>query len=407
LGDAISHAVLPGVVLGYLLSGKLAGWPILAGALAAGMLAAMLIYALQTYGRVPEDASIGATYTAFFAAGILMLSGAASHVDLDPGCVLYGQIELSTVTVVTLPGVGWEIPRALYSLAPALLATVLFVVLLWKELQIAMFDPDLATSMGYRASVIHLALVGMVAVVTVAALEAVGAILVVAMLIVPAATAHLLTDRLDRMLILAVLVGTAAAAGGAIGAMAVNTSGAGMMAVCAGAFFLLAVFFAPRHGLLSRKWQNFQLAVRIAGEDVIAALYRREEQAPTSGQPIGVSRDESLAIAGWGLAARFAVSRLTRQMHLQRDPMNRLVLTSTGRALGEQLIRGHRLWESYLAENFDLPLDHIHESAERFEHYLGPELQAELAQALNQPNVDPHGKPIPPEGSSGSRSNET
>jgi manganese/zinc/iron transport system permease protein len=396
LGDAISHAVLPGVALGFAASGKLTGWPILLGALAVGFLTAFLIQTLHSFGRVPEDASIGAVFTSLFAVGVILISVFFRHTDLDPGCVLYGQIEFAALVREPVLGLDWELPLVLRTLMPTLVATVVFVLVLWKELKICAFDPELATAMGYKANLIHYLLMGMVAVVTVAALEAVGVILVVAMLIVPAAAAHLLTDRLAWMLVWAVAIGTLAAVGGTVGAQYLNTNSAGMMAVAAGVLFLLAVFLAPRHGLVSKALHNLALSVRIAAEDVIALLYRLEEKAAGSEGADGLSRGECLQAAGRGLPALLAVPRLRHRGEIQRGADGRFRLTPQGRRLAQLLVRSHRLWETYLGEHFELPLDHLHEPASRVEHFISPGLQEELSEELHRPQRDPHGQPIPP-----------
>ncbi len=250
--------------------------------------------------------------------------------------------------------------------------------------------------MGLNATLIHYLLMAMVAIVTVAAFEAVGSILVVAMLIVPAATAHLLTDRLGWMMTLAVGIGVAAAFGGYSGAVALNTSVAGMMAVVAGGLFALAVVFAPRYGVLSRAIHTLRLSLRIAGEDVVALLYRAEERAP--GEPIRLgpvvskSRVECLRVAGGGLVGRLALLRLRLRGHVRRRPRGQIVLSDAGRRLGQSLVRSHRLWETYLSTELQLPADHLHEPAERIEHYIGPTLQEELIAELDAPEADPHGR---------------
>ncbi len=393
IGDAISHAVLPGVVLGFLVSGKVVGPPILIGAMAVGFLTAFLIQTLNRFGQVPEDAATGAVFTSMFALGVILLSVFAKKVDLDTECVLYGEIERAAFDRVPLWGLGLEVPLVLRSLVPALIAAIVFVFVLWKELKISAFDPELATSMGFNAVVIHYLLMGMVAVVTVAALESVGAILVVAMLIVPAATAQLLTDRLSAMLVCAVCVGALAAFGGSLGAVWLNTNGAGMMAVVAGLLFALAVFFAPHHGLISKAIHRLELSTRIASEDIVAWLYRQEEKAERFE---GLSRKECLESTSGGLAAWLAIPRLSQRGEIEQTPEGPIKLTRKGRDLAQALVRSHRLWEVYLQENFDLPLDHLHESASRVEHYIDTDLQEEMSQALNRPELDPHGQPIPP-----------
>jgi ABC-type Mn2+/Zn2+ transport system permease subunit len=392
LGDAISHAVLPGIALAFLLTGRLTGPAIVVGAMLVGVLTTLLTEAIHKVGDVPEDSSMGVVFTALFAAGVLLISSLARHVDLDPGCVLYGQIELVPLDRVEV--LGLSVPRALLTLVPVLLATVAFVVLLWKELKLAAFDPELATAMGFSAGFLHYLLMAWVAGVTVASFEAVGAILVVAMLIVPAATAHLLTDRLGWMMVVASLVAILASVLGYWVASALKTNVAGMMAVAAGGLFTLAVFLGPRHGVLARLLRNLGLALRIAREDVLGELYRRQEaiergETTEAGLPLEVARARA---GGWigGLAVRSL-----RWAGLVEEKEGKLVPTAEGLARGRFLVRSHRLWETYLEQNIPLPLDHLHDPAERMEHFIDPELQAELEAELDR-KVDPHGRKIPP-----------
>ncbi|HMC12425.1 MAG TPA: iron chelate uptake ABC transporter family permease subunit, partial [Pirellulaceae bacterium] len=319
-----------------------------------------------------------------------------AHADLDPDCVLYGQIDF--VAVDLTPVLGWEISRPLVTLVPTLVFTVIFVAVFWKELKIIAFDPALAAAMGIRVAVVHYLFMAMVAAVAVASFESVGSILVVAMLIVPPAAAALITDRLVWMIAWAVAIGATSAVFGYLTATALNTSVAGAMAVVAGAQFSVAVFLAPRAGLISRWLRNQALAVRIAAEDVLARLYRAEEQG-FSAQGSGFSMasgGRKPAEEVTGIVAWLARWRLARSGWINREPQGALQLTSAGRAAARSLIRAHRLWESYLDTHFDLPRDHLHDAAERMEHFLGTELQEELAAELADRATDPHGKAIPP-----------
>jgi manganese/zinc/iron transport system permease protein len=236
----------------------------------------------------------------------------------------------------------------------------------------------------------------MVSVATVASFEAVGSILVVAMLIVPAAAADLLASRLWTMILWAAAIGIVSAALGYVLGAALKTSVAGMMAVVAGGQFTLAVVFAPRSGLASRWLRNLLLAVRIASEDVIARLYRaeertreREEQPEAGGQTSDVGGQSALVrgLAAW---------RIARLGWTTKDRVGQPRLTDAGRTAARNLVRAHRLWETYLDTHFDLPRDHLHDAAERMEHFLDPELQAELDAELAGVATDPHGKEIPP-----------
>jgi ABC-type Mn2+/Zn2+ transport system permease subunit len=396
LGDAISHAVLPGIVLGYFYSHSIVGWPIFLGAVAVGMLTAAITQGISSLGRVSEDASMGVVFTSLFALGVVLINALDmknAHIDAD--CLLYGDIDFVSTDVTTIA--GWSVPRTMLTLGPTLLVVVLFVTLLWKELKIVAFDPALAAAMGFRVAIVHYLLMGMVAGVSVASFKAVGSILVVAMLIVPAAAAAQMTDRLKWMIAWAVAIGAVSAIFGYLTALATDTNVAGMMAAAAGVQFVLAVFVSPKQGLVTRWLRNLSLAVRIAGEDVLARLYRQEEAGGRRqgtgdrGQKTGDRRQEPGGLVRW-----LASLRLTRRDWVRRDRAGGLQLTDAGRAAAGNLVRAHRLWESYLDTHFDLPRDHLHDAAERMEHFLDPQLQEELAAELADRAVDPHGKTIPP-----------
>ena len=394
MGDAISHAVLPGLALAFLFTASRSSWPMFVGAAVVGLLTALLTQTLSRWGRVDESASMGVVFTTLFALGLVLIVQAADRVDLDPGCVLYGAIELAPLDTVAWLGVDW--PRALLTNAVMLLVNVGVIRLLYKEFLIASFDPALATSMGFRAGWVHQVQMALVAVTTVAAFESVGSILVVAMLIVPAAAAHLLTDRLPAMLVVAALLGAVAAGLGHLAAITVptwwgyaDTSTAGMMAVMAGLLFLLALLFAPRHGLLSRWRARLALRLRILQEDVLGCLYRMDELGTAASHPTPELVRTSLR------ASRVTVG-LSAALLRRAGALRGWALTASGRTRAREVIRTHRLWESYLYQYLGLRPDHLHRTSEVLEHVTSLELRERLAQRVADPERDPHGHPIPP-----------
>ncbi|MCC7439816.1 MAG: metal ABC transporter permease [Armatimonadetes bacterium] len=246
LGDAISHAVLPGIAIAFFLTGSRAPLPMLIGAGAIGVAASVMIEALHRNGKLQQDASIGITFTWLFAVGVILISLFAGAVDLDQDCVLYGEIAYVPLDVITTGGGISLGPRAVWVVGAVFLLNLLFVILFFRQLKIVSFDSALAASLGISTALWHYALVGMVSLTTVAAFESVGAILVVAMLIAPAATAYLLTDRLKRMLVLSVASGVLSAVGGYYLAALLDGSIAGAMAVVAGGQFALALAISSR-----------------------------------------------------------------------------------------------------------------------------------------------------------------
>lgn len=401
MGDAISHAVLPGIVMAFLLTGSRGIGAIVVGAVIVGILTALFTQAITRFGKVEEGAAMGVVFTILFAIGLVLIRTQADHVDLDPQCVLFGNIE--NIHVIAASG---DIPQPALNLAVVLLLDALFVSLLYKQLKISAFDPALATSIGINADLMHYALMVMVALTAVASFEAVGSILVIAMLIVPAVTAHLLTDRLPVMIALSVIFAAAAAVlARAYNVVAPELLGPGLqadtsaiMAVIVGGILSLTIIIAPERGLVSRSVHRIRLTIRIFQEDILGLLYRQSEPGTaTSGNP---RAEEVVRNAGGGLVVRWALARLKSRQYIKdvRSHTGRveLALTDKGLARAAGLVRSHRLWESYLAQHSDLPLDHLHMPAERVEHFITPEMVERIQEGLSDAEIDPHGREIPP-----------
>ena len=253
VGDAISHAVLPGIVIAFLISGSRDSLTMLAGAGLIGIVTTFLIEFLHKKAKLQTDASIGVTFTWLFAIGVVLISLFAGKVDLDQDCVLYGEIAYVPLDLV-ITGDGTILgPRALYIVGAILVLIIVFIVVGYKELFLTTFDPAYASAIGISTTLWHYLLMGAVSATTVASFESVGAILVVALLIAPAATAYLLTDDFKWMLILSCLTGVLASVTGYYFAVWIDSSIAGAIATMTGVFFGLALVFSPAHGVLLRK----------------------------------------------------------------------------------------------------------------------------------------------------------
>ncbi|REK08953.1 MAG: iron ABC transporter [Planctomycetota bacterium] len=399
LGDAISHAVLPGLAAAFLITGARESVPMFLGAALVGVLTALLTEWIRRYGRVDEGGAMGVVFTALFALGLVMIVQAADQVDLDPGCVLYGAIELTPLDTVELG--SFHVPRVVVVLSIVLAINLLVVVLFYKELKLTSFDPELAKSLGINAQSMHYLLMTLVAVTAVASFETVGNILVVAMFVVPVAAAYMCTDRLATMIVASSLFAAASAVLGHIGAIVVprwigyrSTTTAGMMAVAAGFLFGLAVLLAPRYGLLVKLLRRRLFALRILAEDVLALLYRAEERTPD--EP-ALARSQLRQQLDRGLLARRAAYAWLRRQGDIRRQRDGYALTEQGRRRAQSLVRAHRLWEQYLETAAGLGERHLHENAEQLEHFTNEELRRRLADETASPRTDPHGAPIPPE----------
>lgn len=250
LGDAISHAILPGIVLAFLFSGSRDILPMLVGAAVLGLVTVFIVQMLQQSG-VKSDAAIGVTFTALFSVGVVLVSLYTQQVDLDLDCVLYGEIAYVPWDTWQLDGVDMG-PRAMWGVGGVFLLSLLIIGLFFKQFKLCSFDPALAAAIGIPVVLFHYLLMTLVSLTTVAAFESVGAILVVAMLVVPSATAYLLTDRLHAMLFISMGVGVLSAVCGYFLASWLDSSIAGAMTTVAGLLFFLALLFSPRHGLVGK-----------------------------------------------------------------------------------------------------------------------------------------------------------
>jgi manganese/iron transport system permease protein len=233
MGDALSHSVVPGVAVAYYL-----GWPFAAGAFFAGLLAAVGMGFVKTKTRLREDAVIGVVFTAFFALGLFLISVYPSEVDLRS--IIFGNIlgisGGDIVQVLVISGV-----------------TLLILGLKWRDLLLFCFDPNQARALGLNPAALHLLLLVLLSATAVAALQTVGACLVVAMLVTPGATAYLLTDRFGRMIGLAVAMGVGTSAVGAYASYFFDGSTGGCIVTLQSALFVVALVFARKHGLLAAR----------------------------------------------------------------------------------------------------------------------------------------------------------
>jgi manganese/zinc/iron transport system permease protein len=257
MSDAISHTVLLGIVLGFFLTRDMASPILILGAALTGVLTVSLVELLHRTGLVREDAAIGLVFPALFSLAVILISRHAGGVHLDTDAVLLGELAFAPFERFTLAGFDLG-PQALWVMGGIFLLNLGLILLFYKELKLATFDPALAAALGFAPGLIHYGLMGLVSITAVGAFEAVGSVLVVALMIAPPATAYLLTDRLPRLLGLSVLLGALSAVGGYWAAHLLDASIAGSMASVAGLLFALAFLFAPQRGLLTAAAQRLR-----------------------------------------------------------------------------------------------------------------------------------------------------
>lgn len=251
MADAISHTVLLGIVVAYIMTNTLSGFYMLIGAALTGILTTFLVQWFHSR-NVPQDSSIGIVFTTLFAVGVILIATKVGNAHLDVQHALMGEITFIPWNIINVSIIG-VIPMATFMLLVVLFLVILVLGLFYKEWKITSFDPALAASLGIPVLTLHYVFMTLVSITTVAAFDAVGAIMVVAMLIVPAASAYLWTDRLFIMLILSAFFGVLSAVMGYFFALWIDSSISGSMAFATGIVFLASFIFSSKHGLLA-KW---------------------------------------------------------------------------------------------------------------------------------------------------------
>jgi len=387
VGDAISHAVLPGVALGFLWGMEKNPVAILIGASGVGLLGSMTVNWIQRSTRIKQDAALGIVLASFFAIGLCMIR----MIQNGPGAA-----KISGLKNYLFGDIG-SLDRAdLVTMAVVVLATVSLVALLYRPLLAISFDRAFAASIGLPVRVLDAVFQLFLTFAIVVSLQAVGVVLVSALLITPAAAAYLLCDRMHRMLWVAMLIGMASSVLGVFLSFLGNNLPTGpFMVLGASSLFVLAYLFAPRHGRFTRWLRQRARGRKVRDENALKAIYRILE---TEGRPSGGVGLLSLAEArGMSRAAVLGeLNSLERRRYVDLGAgATEVALTAEGERRAKKVVRNHRLWELYLTREADYAPDHVHDDAERIEHFLTELEVAELERQLDFPQTDPHGMPIP------------
>ncbi len=384
-GDMLSHAVLPGVVAGLLWSPERNPFWVLSLAILAGLAGTGLMLALARTTRLKPDAALGIVLSVFFAAGIAMIS------RWQPGGVqayLFGQAAAISMNDLRL-------------LAGTTAVVVVFVVVGFRVLAAASFDPRHARTLGVPVEWIDRMFFMVLSAATVVAMQAVGVVLVSALLITPAVAAARISRRLAVQAVWACGFGVLGSLAGVW--LSLQKSGlptGPLMALSLVALFLAAALCGPRDGLLWRFGRRFGMRRRIARENLLKAVWSvaegredaavgLEELAARLREPI----DEVKARAA--LLVKAAEAEWASAAH------SGVVLTPLGRRRAAEMVRKHRLWELYLTERASYAADHVHDEAERAEHWISEEHARRLEEVLKHPERDPHGRAIPRVGKEG------
>jgi manganese transport system permease protein len=367
IGDALSHAVLPGAAIAFILGAN----DFFLGAAIAGLVTALLIGWVTANSRVKEDAAIGVVFTGAFALGIVLITLIQSR-SVDLFHMLFGNV-LGVDT------------RDLWVTGAIAVVVLVTIFVLFKELLLHAFDPIMAAAIGLPTRGLHYLLMVLLSLTVVASLQTVGLVLVVAMLITPASTAYLLTDRFGRMLAISAGIGVASSVIGLYGSYYGNVSSGASIVLVATAFFFLTFLFSPQRGLVIRQIRARRAGRQTQLEDALKYVYALEHD----GGPASAA----------ALAARMGTATTEAERRMgglrKRGWMQNGTLTPEGSERAETLVRAHRLWERYLVDEGVVTTAQAHDEAERLEHIAPLAMAERLDRELGSPAADPHGKPIP------------
>jgi len=336
VSDAISHSILLGIVVAFFVVENINSPLLLVGASLVGLLTVALVQALERTGLVKEDAAIGLVFPALFSFGVILVSRYAGGVHLDVDAVLLGEIAFAPFD--RLQAWGWDFgPTSLVVMSAILALNVLALAVFWKELKLSTFDPGLALALGLAPAVVQYGLMALVSLTAVGAFSAVGSILVVALMIAPPATAYLLTDALDRLVLLAAATGALAAVSGYWLAYLLDASIAGSMATMCGVLFVLAWAFAPGRGLVAAARRRARQRLEFAQTMLAIHLANHEGRPEAEVENRVAHLGEHLR---WEPAFAGRIVRSAARRGLVEEEAGELRLTTRGRAVAEEAVAG-------------------------------------------------------------------
>lgn len=376
LGDALSHAMIAGVAGGYLVMKMLFGLEahapgMLLGSLIAAIATVALISFVSRVSRIKEDTTIGIMYTGIFALGVVAVSVFRHYIHIDLMHFIMGDILGVADTDLWVSGFTAVVVLSI-------------IVLFFRHFQIATFDPIMAASIGLPVLLLDYVLTTCVSLVVVSAVSMVGVILVVGLLITPAATAYLLSDRLDKMMWLAGFFGLTSVVGGLYLCVWLDSAGGGAIMLFCTLQFLVVLAIAPKYGLLARWLRLKRLVPQQTVEDVLTTILRYD--GVTSIADIRKYVNEQPK------KLKRALQRMI-QDDLLIESAEGFSLTKNGRIEADKVLRAHRLWEAYLAQ-IGTPKDALHPKAHQLEHIREGGAVDYLDEKLGNPDKDPHGQVI-------------
>lgn len=401
LGEALSHAAYPGVIIGVIIAGALSAdasnhtmlaFLIMAGAFVTAVLGMMAIFCMIRYLKVKSDAALCFVLSSFFGIGLTL----ASQVQFTYS-MLYQQIQVYLYgQAATMSDIHIQIYASLA------IAIIVCVILFLKELEIIIFDHDYAESLGIPVRFIDGLFLVLIVMAVVIGIRSVGVVLMSAMLIAPAAAARQYTNKLHRMLFLSAVFGMVSGyLGNYFSAEGTNILSdwypgvrlslptGPMIVLVAAAICLFSLFFAPERGMFLRYFRVARFRYQCISENILKAIWRGGEENP-------IHMADLVQRLGTGsIYMHFLLWRLSRQGWIVRLDRHTYRLTNAGAFRAAKIVRLHRLWEVYLVNYLGVGAERVHRNAEEMEHIITPELERQLTLLLKDPKVDPHHQPIP------------
>lgn len=384
VGDAIAHAILPGIAIAFMLTQSKNPIILLVGALISGWLAMYCIDKIQQKTKLSTDSAIAIVLSVFFGIGILLLthiqhSGSGSQSGLDQ--FLFGKAASMTRQDLVV-----------YSIVAALL--LIIVLSLYKELMLFSFNPDFAKASGLPIGFLKTTLNSITVLAIAIGIQSVGVVLMAALLITPAATARAWTDKLNWMIIIAALTGAVSGLIGSYVSFSAPAMPTGPWVVMSlSVLALLSLFVAPQRGVLSRLLRQKANRDKILAENLLKTFYKIGEQKQKLQPTLGKQElQHERSFTNTELRRGY---QLLRRRHYILPQGNGFKLSRSGLDEARRVVRLHRIWEMYLTQRMRLKSDHIHPNAETIEHIITPEIEEQLLRELDFPQRDPHESPIP------------
>ncbi len=387
VGDAVAHAILPGVCLAFIFAGGKDPFMLIIGAFLFGLLGMVTMDFITRNSRIASDASIGMVLSVFFGLGVVLLTYIQSTGYIDQSGLddfLFGQAAAMVGTDVRVFG-GLS------------LLILLIMILTFKELQLVSFDVTYARSIGYPVKRMEFLLAILMVLTITAGIQAVGVVLMAAMLIIPAAAARYWTDSLKIMLSIAAVVGAFSGVSGSFISYTAPAMPTGpWMVVSAALVFLLSFLLAPRRGEVARYIQRKKLSFKIGCENILKTIYSLEEEDKRKDR-VRTFQELKKQRHMTTRKLKKVLSALRKQQYVTwyAGTPNGYVLTDSGRTEARRLVRVHRLWEQYLNKQLEIAEDHVHDDAESMEHLITSDIESQLRQSLGTPEHDPHKSRIP------------